>query len=195
LTFLPLDPVFDPVFDPLPPDDFMTPIFRDATLDDLSAIVAIYNSTVPSRLVTADLEPVSVESRLAWFHAHGPQARPLWVAESQGKVVAWLSFSDFYGRPAYLRTAEVSIYLDESVRGQGLGKRLLEAALEAAPALGIDTILGFVFGHNVPSLRLFQGFGFESWGTLPRVAVLDGVERDLVILGRRLDENASSSPA
>ncbi|MBV8628542.1 MAG: N-acetyltransferase, partial [Paraburkholderia sp.] len=51
--------------------------YRDATLDDLPAIVAIYNSTVASRQVTADLEPVSVESRLPWFHAHGPAARPL----------------------------------------------------------------------------------------------------------------------
>ncbi len=48
-------------------------------------------------------------------------------------------------------------------------------------------MLGFIFGHNEPSLRLFQRFEFETWGTLPRVAVLDGVERDLVILGRRLD--------
>ncbi|KLU21206.1 phosphinothricin acetyltransferase [Caballeronia mineralivorans PML1(12)] len=164
----------------------MKPNFRDATLDDLPGIVAIYNSTVPSRLVTADLEPVTVESRLAWFHAHGPQARPLWVVEENGTVVAWLSFSDFYGRPAYLRSAEVSIYLAESVRGKGLGKQLLQAALERAPALGINTLLGFIFGHNEPSLRLFKGFEFQTWGTLPRVAVLDGVERDLVILGRRL---------
>ena len=164
----------------------MKPNFRDATLDDLPGIVAIYNSTVPSRLVTADLEPVTVESRLAWFHAHGPQARPLWVVEENGTVLAWLSFSDFYGRPAYLRSAEVSIYLAESVRGKGLGKQLLQAALERAPALGIDTLLGFIFGHNEPSLRLFKGFEFQTWGTLPRVAVLDGVERDLVILGRRL---------
>ena len=164
----------------------MRPNFRDATLDDLPGIVAIYNSTVPSRLVTADLEAVTVESRLAWFHAHGPQARPLWVVEENGTVVAWLSFSDFYGRPAYLRSAEVSIYLAESVRGKGLGKQLLQAALERAPALGIDTVLGFIFGHNEPSLRLFKSFEFQTWGTLPRVAVLDGIERDLVILGRRL---------
>ena len=54
-------------------------------------------------------------------------------------------------------------------------------------------MLGFIFGHNEPSLRLFRGFGFADWGTLPRVAVLDGVERDLVILGKRLD--ASAAPA
>jgi L-amino acid N-acyltransferase YncA len=165
----------------------MSLIYRDATLDDLPVIVVIYNSTVPSRQVTADLDPVTVESRLAWFHAHGSHARPLWVVEEGGKVIAWLSFSDFYGRPAYSRTAEVSIYLDESARGKGLGKKLLQAALEKAPELRIDTVLGFVFGHNAPSVRLFEGFGFEPWGTLPRVAVLDGIERDLVILGRRLD--------
>ncbi|CAB3757843.1 GNAT family N-acetyltransferase [Paraburkholderia solisilvae] len=164
----------------------MTLSYRDATPDDLPAIVAIYNSTVPSREVTADLEPVSIDSRRAWFDAHGPERRPLWVVEEGARVIAWLSFSDFYGRPAYGRTAEVSIYLDESARGKGLGKTLLKAALEAAPGLSIDTVLGFVFGHNEPSLRLFHGFGFADWGVLPRVAVLDGIERDLVILGRRL---------
>jgi L-amino acid N-acyltransferase YncA len=168
----------------------MSLLYRDATFEDLPAIVAIYNSTVPSRQVTADLEPVSVESRHAWFQAHGPDARPLWVVEEAGRVIAWLSFSDFYGRPAYSRTAEVSIYLDEAARGKGLGKKLLAAALEAAPALTIDTVLGFVFGHNEASMRLFHSFGFTDWGTLPRVAVLDGVERDLVILGRRLEHAA-----
>ena len=167
--------------------------YRDATLDDLGEVVAIYNSTIASRQVTADLTPVSVESRLPWFHAHGPSKRPLWVVENNGapsgkRIAAWLSFSDFYGRPAYARTAELSIYVEESARGQGLGARLLAAALHAAPALSIDTLLGFIFGHNAPSLALFRRCGFEQWGNLPRVAVLDGVERDLVILGRRVNE-------
>jgi L-amino acid N-acyltransferase YncA len=182
----------------------MTLNYHDATLDDLPAIVAIYNSTIASRQVTADLEPVSVESRLAWFHAHGPRARPLWVVEAEGeedlplagpartgagkRVIAWLSFSDFYGRPAYARTAEVSIYLHESARGRGLGARLVKAAIEAAPGLGIDTLLGFIFDHNASSLALFDRAGFAQWGRLPRVAMLDGVERDLVILGKRIDE-------
>jgi phosphinothricin acetyltransferase len=56
-----------------------------------------------------------------------------------------------------------------------------------APRLGLKTLLGFIFGHNEPSLRLFEVFGFQRWGILPRVAELDGVERDLVIIGRRLE--------
>ncbi|PMS16327.1 N-acetyltransferase [Trinickia dabaoshanensis] len=171
--------------------------YRDATLDDLPEIVAIYNSTIPSREVTADLTPVTVESRLPWFEAHGPSKRPLWVVEEPAqeqagakRIVAWLSFSDFYGRPAYARTAEISIYLDRSERGRGLGTRLVAAALDAAPGLGIDTLLGFIFGHNAASLALFRRCGFHDWGLLPRVAVLDGIEHDLVILGRRVGDPA-----
>jgi len=164
---------------------------RLAQREDLPGIVAIYNSTVPSRMVTADTEPVSVASREAWFDAHLPERRPLWVCEdAEGRMAGWISFSDFYGRPAYGGTAEVSIYLDETRRGQGLGRYLLEQAIAHAPKLGVSTLLGFIFGHNEPSLRLFARYGFERWGSLPRVAVLDGIERDLIILGRRLADQA-----
>lgn len=162
------------------------PAIRLATLDDLPVIVDIYNSTIAGRMVTADLAPVSVESRLPWFHAHQPSRRPLWVAEQDGRVVAWISLSDFYGRPAYNATAEVSIYLDESVRGRGLGGELLQFVVDTAPQYGVQTLLGFIFGHNQPSLKLFQRFGFASWAHLPEVASLDGVARDLIILGRKL---------
>jgi len=140
---------------------------RLATLDDLPRIVDIYNSTIAGRMVTADLDPITVESRLPWFHAHQPARRPLWVAERDGKVIAWVSLSDFYGRPAYNATAEVSIYLDESVRGQGLGRDLLQYVIDTAPQYGVKTC-------------------FASWAHLPEVASLDGVARDLIILGRKL---------
>jgi L-amino acid N-acyltransferase YncA len=159
---------------------------RLATLKDLPRIVEIYNATIASRQVTADLEPVSVASRMSWFQAHRPESRPLWVAEQEGQVIAWLSVSDFYGRPAYLKTAEISLYVDESVRRCGWGRYLLSEAIAHAPALQIDHLLAFIFGHNEPSLALFRTFGFDPWGFLPGVATLDQVERDLVILGLML---------
>lgn len=160
---------------------------RDATAGDLPAIVAIYNATIPSRMVTADTEPLTVESRTGWFREHVPEHLPLWVAEEQGQVCGWLSFGRFYGRPAYRGTAELSVYVAEASRRRGLGKRLLGEALARAPALGLHTLLGFIFGHNAPSLALFESFGFTRWGHLPKVAVLDGIERDLVIVGRRCE--------
>lgn len=158
---------------------------RAARREDLARIVEIYNATIPSRMVTADLEPIAVESRVRWFDEHTGR-RPLCVVEREERVAAWLSFSPFYGRPAYDRTAELSIYIAEESRRLGLGSYLMGQALSHAPALGVDTVLGFVFGHNQPSLSLLDKFGFQRWGLLPRVAVLDGVERDVVILGRRV---------
>jgi L-amino acid N-acyltransferase YncA len=159
---------------------------RIAKRDDLAAIVEIYNSTIPSRLVTADTEPVSVESRVSWFEAHVPDKRPLWVAESDGCIAGWLSFSSFYGRPAYDKTAELSVYVHESFRRHGLGSYFLTQALAHAPSLAVDTLLGFIFGHNTPSLSLFERFGFARWGELPKVASLDGIERDVIIVGRHV---------
>lgn len=159
---------------------------RPATRSDLPRIVEIYNSTVASRLVTADTHPVSIESRVLWFDEHSPGSRPLWVVEADGRVVAWLSFSSFYGRPAYDKTAEISLYIDEAHRKQGLGSYFLAEAIAYAPSLELDTLLGFIFGHNLPSLALFEKFGFARWGVLPRVAALDSIERDLVIVGKRV---------
>ena len=161
-------------------------LIRSAVIEDLASIVSIYNETIQSRMVTADIEPVSIESKIEWFDAHNPETRPLWVVEEDGKIIAWTSFQSFYGRPAYNGTAEVSIYITKDAQGKGLGKMLLEKAIEAAPKLYIKNLLGFIFGHNLPSINLFKKYGFEPWGIFPGVAVLDGIERDLVIMGKKV---------
>lgn len=162
-------------------------IIEDARIDDLERIVEIYNETVASRMVTADLEPVTVESKKPWFHEHSPELRPLWVMKSGDNIIAWLSFQSFYGRPAYNATAEISIYISSDYRARGIGRLLIERAIAACPGLSISTLLGFVFAHNEPSLALLRRFSFDQWAHLPKVANLDGVERDLVILGRRIE--------
>lgn len=159
---------------------------RDATPADLPAIVAIYNSIIPGRRVTADLEPITVESRAPWLQAHDPARRPVWVAEENGEVIAWVSFDTFYARAAYDGTAMLAIYIAEHRRGAGLGRRLLARAIEHAPQLGLRVLLGYIFLHNEPSLRLFEKLGFARWAHLPGVTRLDGVDRDVIIMGRRV---------
>jgi L-amino acid N-acyltransferase YncA len=161
--------------------------FRYAVLEDLKKIVEIYNSVVPTRMVTADLEPIAVESRLKWFEEHTPESRPLWVLEAaSGEMLGWVSFQNYYNRPAYSITVEVSIYLDVAARGRGIGKFVLNFAVEQARQLGIENIVGLIFGHNEPSLRLFRWAAFEQWGYLPDVTILDGIRRSVVIMGKKL---------
>lgn len=161
-------------------------IIRNAVKDDLASIVDIYNSTVHSRMVTADLQPIAVADRLDWFHSHTPEQRPLWVAEVNGSVVGWLSMRSFYGRPAYHITAELSVYISPDCRHCGVGSQLLKAAIEKSPSFGLVNLVGFIFAHNTPSLGLFKKFGFQQWGYLPEVAEFEGVLRDLVIVGLKL---------
>ena len=161
-------------------------IIRDATESDLSAIVEIYNAAIPGRMATADTMPVTLDNRWPWFKEHNASARPLWVAVANDSIVGWLSCQSFYGRPAYHATAEISVYVSPSCQRRGIARMLLSKAVSEAPRLGLSTLLGFIFGHNEPSLRLFACLGFERWALLPRVAELDGIERDLIIVGRRI---------
>lgn len=165
----------------------MSLLFRDATLHDLPRIVEIYNSIVAGRMVTADTEPIEPDSRIPWFHAHDPVNRPLWMVMEGDKNIGWISFQWFYGRPAYNATAEISIYLSEGDRGKGYGEKILEHAIKSCGRLKIKTLLGYIFAHNTPSLRLFRKFAFEEWGHFPRIAELDGIERDLIIVGKRIN--------
>lgn len=160
--------------------------FSYATLQDLPKIVQTYNSTIASRLVTADLEEVTVISKLQWFNSHSNSKRPLWIVSCDNEYAGWMSFNSFYGRPAYDATVEVSIYLEESFRGKGLGKICLQKAIYNCGDLNVKNLLGFIFGHNEPSLKLFKQFGFETWAHMPGVANMDGIERDLIILGKKI---------
>ena len=161
-------------------------MIRDAAIEDLPSIVGIYNAAIPDRLATADLESVTIASRRAWFGEHSRATRPLWVLVDGGEICAWLSFQSFYGRPAYQATAEISVYVAPNTQRRGYGRQLMTQAIAQAPAMGLRTLLGFIFGHNEPSLALFRGFGFATWARLPNVAELNGVERDLLIVGQRI---------
>src|SRR6185295_14467795 len=163
-------------------------IIRDATEADLPAIVEIFNATIPSRMVSATLEPVSVEARLPWFHAHSSDHHPLWVMKDGERLIAWLSLQSFLPRCAYSGTAEVSVYVREDFRRCGVARSLIDEAITRAPSLEITALVGHIFAHNESSLRVFAKAGFERWGLLPRVAKLDGVERDLVIVGRHTEQ-------
>ncbi len=165
--------------------------YRDAVAADLPRIVEIYNHAVATRESSCDLEPTTVEKRRDVFERHTPGHRPLWVAfdadAPAAPVAGYLGFHHFMNeRPGYFITADVALYLHPEHQGRGLGTYLLGEAIERAPGLGIEVLTATIFGSNEPSLRLFAKHGFERWGFMPRVARLGTVERDLVLVGRRL---------
>ena len=156
---------------------------RPANINDLPLIVAIYNSIIPDRNVTADISPVTIDDKRDWFLSHTGN-RPLWIIENMADdIIGWASMRNFYGRPAYTGTAEFSVYLDEKFRGMGYGKAIIGYAIEQSPALGISNLLAFVFEENSNSVALFKKMGFETWARLPEIAEYDDRKCSLLILG------------
>src|SRR4029453_414480 len=97
---------------------------RHATREDLPAIVAIYNSSIPGRLATADTEPVTVAQREELFRSFDPKSRPLWVVDERGAIGGWLGLRSFYGRPAYHRTVESAVLVWPNHTTRGTARRL-----------------------------------------------------------------------
>ena len=166
---------------------------RDATEHDLPRIVEIYNFAVATRTCSCDLDPTTVEARRPSFLGHTPDHRPFWVAEDASRpsfgVAGYLGFFHFMNeRPGYFITADLAIYLHPEYQAKGLGTYLIAQAIERAPSLGIETLTATIFASNGASIALFEKMGFERWGFMPRVARLEGVEKDLVLVGRRVLE-------
>jgi len=162
--------------------------FADAKLADLPFIVDVYNQTIASRMVTADTSPITVNSRLAWFDAHDAKNRPLWLIKYNNQPCGWVSLSTFYGRPAYAKTVEISLYLHQNFRGKKIGQHAVVTIEKFARKNNITTILCYIFAHNQPSLALFEKLGYSRWGHLPDIAELDHIKRDLVILGKSITD-------
>src|SRR5438105_3810387 len=157
---------------------------RDAVESDLPAIIKIYNAAIATRIATAQMEPITLEQRRGWLKEHSADRHPFWVLEIDRQIEGWLTLKPFLSRCAYRETAEVSVYVDEKSRRRGVARTLMTEAIARAPSLQISAMVGLIFAHNKPSLKLFERLGFEKWGLLPRVARLDDVERDLTIMGR-----------
>ena len=160
---------------------------RDAVEADLPAIVEIYNQSIPGGTSTADTAPVTVIDRIEWFRKFDTKKRPIWVAEIEGEIVAWIGLTSFYaGRPAYDATAEVSTYIATAFQKRGIGTLLKQRMIAACPALGVTTLLSFHFDHNDTTRRMNDKLGFVSMGHLPKIAVVHGIPRGLVIAARRI---------
>lgn len=137
---------------------------RRARREDCPAILEIYNDAVLTTTASYDLEPRTLDHRLAWFDDHAATNYPIFVAELDGHVVGWSSLSRYHDRYGYRFTCENSIYVAASHRGRGFGALLLEPLLTAGRERGLHSVIAVVDASNEASLRLHARFGFQPVG-------------------------------
>lgn len=118
-----------------------------------------------------------------WDKAHLQHCRL--VAATANQILGWAALTPISSRRVYAGVAEVSIYIAASARARGVGKTLLQALIAASEHAGIWTLQAGIFPENEASLRLHQSCGFRHVGIRKRLARLNGVWRDVVLLERR----------
>ncbi|KAI8819834.1 putative phosphinothricin acetyltransferase protein [Fimicolochytrium jonesii] len=142
-----------------------TYVFRDGTLDDVPALLEIYNYEVKNGNATLDHETPTLEHRRGWFSTNFGEKYPILVAvnEVDGNV------------RGYDRTCEITLYIHHEHQGQGLGKRLIEALLTRAAELDYTSVIAIIGGENDRSLQLFKSLGFDEVGRFPGIGFKFGV--------------------
>lgn len=162
------------------------PTVRPATAADLRAINGIYNFYVETSPATFDTEPTSDEWRLEWFEQRVAKRLPVLVADAGGEIAGWCSLSDWSPRAAYETTKDESIYVGDGFRGQGFGRALLTAILEAAKGCGVQVVMAGVVACQAPSLALHQSLGFEQSALNLHMGYKLGQWHDVAYLQRHL---------
>ena len=153
---------------------------RDLRSGDWPEVARIFAEGIATGHATFE---TAVPSWEAWDAAHLPERRL--VADRDGRVVGWTALAPVSSRCCYAGVAEVSAYVAEGAREQGVGAELLAALVERSERSGIWTLETGVFPENNPSLALLRRFGFRVVGVRERIGQMHGLWRDVVFLERR----------
>jgi phosphinothricin acetyltransferase len=153
---------------------------RGARPDDWPRIADIYAAGIATRNATFETEVPSFEE---WDAAHLAEHR--FVATGGDQVIGWVALTGYSDRCCYSGVADLSVYVDPTAQGRGVGRALVEHLVADTEGSGIWTLQAGVFPENAASLALHRSCGFRVVGTRERIGELDGVWRDVVLLERR----------
>lgn len=161
---------------------------RRVSEKDMDAVLAIYEEGIQTRNATFETIPPTAEQlQSRWI----PEMA--WVAELEGQVVGWTAISPVSARECYAGVGETSVHVAAGARGRGVGRTLLHTQVNEADQRGLWTLQTSIFPENRASLALHRSAGYRTLAVRTRIAQLDGVWRDTVLLERRSEVDGFSS--
>ena len=158
---------------------------RFATLEDAAAICTIYNQGIEDRIATLETELRDADERRRWLSARGTRY-PVVIADALGQTVGWSSLNSFNPRRAYDGVADISVYVERSWRGRGVGRTLLGRLVELGGALGYHKLVLACFPTNKAGVALYERMGFVPVGVYREQGMLDGAWVDVLVMERLL---------
>ncbi len=171
----------------------MTFSIRMATPDDAAACLAIYAPVVEHTAISFELEPptlAEMRGRIEKALGHS-----MWiVCEHTGSVAGYAYGSQFRARAAYDWTAETTVYVDESLRGMGVGRRLYSVLLGALRLQGFRSAVAGATLPNDASVALHEAAGFKSTGIVREAGYKFGRWHDVAFWQIALGEGSAPEP-
>ncbi|CUX28774.1 putative acyltransferase with acyl-CoA N-acyltransferase domain [Agrobacterium deltaense Zutra 3/1] len=160
---------------------------RDATVDDLSGIMEIYNDAVLNTTAIWNDVLVDLENRKEWFAARKSRGFPVIVAILDGKVAGYASYGDWRAFDGYRHTREHSVYVHKDARGHGIGKKLMQALIDHALGNDVHVLIAAIEAENTASIRLHESLGFRVVGRFSEVGTKFGRWLDLTCMELKLN--------
>lgn len=167
-------------------------IIRKAKIEDLISINDIYSEAIEKTVATFDTTPKTLEEQKNWFTNHGPK-NPILVAEKEESILGWASLSKWSDRCAYSDTAELSLYIKEKYRGQGIGRKLLEAIIQEGKKTGLHTVIARITEGNETSIHLHETVGFFHIGIMKEVGQKFEKRLDVYLMQKILNTHVNES--
>jgi phosphinothricin acetyltransferase len=167
---------------------------RDATLDDLPAMLGIYNEIVIGSTAIFSDRPRTEPEQVEWYSDRCAQGRPVLVACDEAGIAGFASYGPFRAWPGYRMTVENSIYLAAHARGRGHGTQLLSALVQRAIDQGLHAMIAGIDGDNEASMRLHAKLGFVRVAHLKEVGRKFDRWLDLVFYQRLLAAEGTQPP-
>jgi L-amino acid N-acyltransferase YncA len=144
----------------------MNMLIRASVDADIGAIAAIYGASVKTETASWEYQAPSVEEVGIRRRDILAKGFPYFVAEIEGHVVGYCYASSYRARIGYRFVVEDSVYIHESVRGQGIAKKLLLTLIDACAQQGRRHMIAVIGDSaNVASIKLHESCGFEHVAT------------------------------
>lgn len=144
-------------------------MIREATMEDVPAILEIYNHAIQNTTAVYTYDASTLSERQQWLAAKQLDNIPVYVYVKEEKVVGFATYGSFRNWPAYQYTVEHSVYVHPDYHRMGIASYLLERIEETLKANGYQTVIAGIDASNQGSRLLHERRGFEHVGTLNKV--------------------------
>lgn len=141
---------------------------------DIGECLDIYNYYVMNSCFSLDEEKTDIDSYRQMCKRVRKNYTFTVAKDDEGKVMGFAYLDSFNPKSGYKCSADLTIYIKNEARHEGIGSVLLESIIKWAKNNSIRNIISIITSANENSVRFHEKKGFKLEGTLHDVAIKNG---------------------